>query len=157
MKKIKRFFVFFLRLLANNCISLNLRLYLFRLSGVKIGGDAIINMGLHIIDNYLGNGSVTIGDRVDFGPNITLITNSGPTKSKLRKIKKYAKKFGKIMISDDAWIGTGVIILPGIKIGKAAVVGAGSIVTKDIPNYWVVAGNPAKKIGEINPADIRLQ
>ena len=157
MRKIKRFLVFFLRLLANNCILLNLRLLLFRLSGVKIGSDAIINMGLHIIDNYLGNGSVTIGDRVGFGPNITLITNSGPTKSNLRKIKRFSKIFGKIIICDDAWIGAGVIILPGIKIGNASVIGAGSIVTKDVPDYVIVAGNPAKIIGEINSDEINPQ
>ena len=51
-----------------------------------------------------------------------------------------------IIIGDDVWIGTCSIVLPGVKIGKGSVVGAGSVVTKDVPDYCVVAGNPARII-----------
>ena len=62
-------------------------------------------------------------------------------------------KTQKIIIEDEVWIGANVTILPGIKVGKCSVIGAGSIVTKDVPEYSIVAGIPAKvikKIGEKN-------
>ena len=153
MNKAKRFFVIILRWLANNCVFSTLRIFLFRLSGITIGRDSFINMGLHIMDNYFGDGSVIIGDRVSMAPNIMLITFGGPNKSNLRHIKRFLSK-GKIIIGDDAWIGAGVIVLPDINIGRASVIGAGSVVIKDVPDYFIVAGNPAKKIGEINAAEI---
>lgn len=52
----------------------------------------------------------------------------------------------KVTIGDDAWIGTRVIILPGVSVGKGAIIGAGAVVTKDVPEYAVVAGVPAKVI-----------
>lgn len=51
-----------------------------------------------------------------------------------------------VIIEDDVWIGAGVIILPGVRIGQGAIIGAGSVVTKDVEEYSIVAGNPAKKI-----------
>jgi len=59
-------------------------------------------------------------------------------------------KEGKIIIQDDAWIGAGAIILPNVTIGKGAVVGAGAVVTKDVPPYTVVAGVPAKEIKKLD-------
>jgi len=61
-------------------------------------------------------------------------------------IRLQGGRFGSIEIGDDVWIGTGVIVLTNIKIGQGAVIGAGSIVTRDVPEYAVVAGNPAKII-----------
>ncbi len=57
--------------------------------------------------------------------------------------------WGGVIIEDDCWIGAGAIILNGITIGKGSVVGAGSVVTKDVPPYTIVAGNPARKIKDI--------
>jgi len=59
-------------------------------------------------------------------------------------------KEGKILIQDDAWIGAGAIILPNVTIGRGVVVGAGAVVTKDVPPYTVVAGVPAKEIKKLD-------
>lgn len=56
-----------------------------------------------------------------------------------------------IAIQNDAWIGAGTIILPGVTVGECSVVGAGSVVTKDVPPYTVVAGNPAKFLRRVEP------
>jgi maltose O-acetyltransferase len=56
-----------------------------------------------------------------------------------------------VVIEDDAWITNRCMIMPGIRIGKAAVIGSGSVVTRDVAPFTIVAGNPAKKIGEIDP------
>ena len=153
MRKIKRFYIFFLRLLANNCIFQKMRIALFRASGIKVGKDTFINMGVHFIDNYHGNGSFVFGDRVSVASNIMFIADADPNNSILNKIERFYIR-GKIIIKDDAWIGAGVIILPNITVGKAAVVGAGAVVTKNVPDFHIVAGNPAKIIGEVNVENI---
>jgi acetyltransferase-like isoleucine patch superfamily enzyme len=61
-------------------------------------------------------------------------------------INQHPARIGKVIISEDSWLGTHVVVLPGIKIGKGAIVGAGGVVTKDIPEYYVAAGVPAKVI-----------
>lgn len=83
-------------------------------------------------------------DRVSIGPRVTLVTSSSPNLSRIRPYVKVVD--GKIRIENDAWIGAGVIILPNVNIGKFSVIGAGAVVTKDVPPYTVVAGVPAKKI-----------
>ena len=59
-----------------------------------------------------------------------------------------------VHIDDDAWIGAGVIIMPGVSIGKCSVIGSGAIVNKSIPEYSIAAGNPAKVIKKINPNEL---
>lgn len=84
-------------------------------------------------------GRIKIGDNVSISPNVIFITGSHNMQS-----KNFEYEVFEIIIEDYVWIGTGAIILPGIKIGKGAVVGAGSVVTKDVGEYEFVAGNPAK-------------
>jgi len=85
---------------------------------------------------------VVIGDRVQFGPNVSIFS-AGHDTSVLSRIKFV--EFGHpVFIEDDCWIGGSVIILPGVRIGKGSTVGAGSVVTKDIPPYSVAVGNPCK-------------
>ena len=67
---------------------------------------------------------------------------------KNQTIKKQPHTYGKIIIGEDAWLGGHVTILAGVKIGKGAVIGAKSVVTKDVPDYEIWAGVPAKKISE---------
>ena len=84
-----------------------------------------------------------IGDRVTISPNVTLLCSMHPEKSKLSKI--YGK-IDKITIDDDVWVGAGAIILGGVRLHQCSVVGAGAVVTKDVPPDTVVAGVPARPI-----------
>jgi maltose O-acetyltransferase len=93
---------------------------------------------------FLDSAPVTIGDRVLFGPAVQLLAATHPLEAELRaQGLEYAEP---ISIGDDVWLGGGAIVLPGVTIGDRAVVGAGSVVTRDVPADVVVAGNPARVI-----------
>ena len=135
-----------LRLIANHCPEPKLRHFLFKISGIVIGNESYINMEFRVIDDYEKH-SVVIGNRVAIAPNVTIIVSSNPNKSKLSNFVKIRKE--KVVIEDDVWIGTGVIIMPGITIGKCSIIGAGSVVTEDVEPYSIVVGVPAKRIGDV--------
>jgi maltose O-acetyltransferase len=107
---------------------------------LHIGSRTFVNFGLVALDVA----RVTIGDDVQFGPNVQLLTPTHPTDAELRRAKWEAAS--PITIGDNAWIGGGAIILPGVVVGENAIVGAGAVVTKDVPANTLVAGNPAKVI-----------
>jgi len=86
---------------------------------------------------------LTVGDRVTISPNVTLLCSMHPENSKLSKL--YGK-IEPIIIDDDAWIGAGAIIMVGVRVHKCSIVGAGAVVTKDVPPNTVVAGVPARPI-----------
>ncbi len=121
---------------------------------------ALRQCGFEVADAYIGNNlTVTMGladhnqkliieDRVAIAPNVTLILASHPNDSVLHKMLVPPTR--KIVIKHDAWLGTGSIIMPGITIGECAIVGAGVVVTHDVPSYTVVGGNPARVIKTIN-------
>ena len=92
---------------------------------------------------------VRIGDRVMFGPNVQIYATTHP----LDPIERATgKEFcAAVTIGDDCWIGGSAVILAGVTIGKGSVIGAGSLVNKDIPEGVVAAGNPCKVIKKINP------
>ena len=110
---------------------------------------------IHIGCNFTGNYNLTIldirevriGDNVMIGPN-TLITTVGHPLSPMGR-RKHLGIAKPVVIGNDVWIGGNVTILPGVKIGNNVVVGAGAVVTKDVPDNTVVAGVPAKVIKEI--------
>ena len=104
---------------------------------IKIGNNFYMNASCHIL------GEITIGNDVMIGPK-TIIwgRDHGIAKHKLIREQKHYKQ--PVAIGNDVWIGANVTILKGVKIGSGAIVGAGSVVTKDIPEYAIVAGNPAK-------------
>jgi maltose O-acetyltransferase len=143
-----RYFRFIFRILGRNFFIHKIRVVLLRFSGIVIGKDSYVNMNVHFIDNYRGN-AIKIGNRVAIAPGATFIADSDPNNSKLKTIEKYLIK-GEVIIKDDAWIGSNVIILPNITIGERSIVGAGSIVTKNVEDNTIVAGNPAKVIGNID-------
>lgn len=108
---------------------------------VRIGADVFINRDFVA----LGGGLVTIGDRALIGPNARLYTPNHATDLEPRR---EGWEIGlPITIGDDAWLGGSVVVCPGVTIGEGAVVGAGSVVTKDVPAGAVVGGNPARIIG----------
>lgn len=87
---------------------------------------------------------VTIGDRTMFGPNVQIYTATHPLDHKARASGlEYAKP---IYIGSDVWVGGSAVICPGVRIGDRSVIGAGSIVTKDIPSDVFAAGNPCRVI-----------
>lgn len=92
--------------------------------------------------------NLEIGNRVAIGPRVTLLLSSDANYSILNNYYKPIR--GKIIIEDDVWIGASVTILPNVKIGKASIIGAGSVVTKDIEPYTVNYGVPCKKIKYLN-------
>ena len=107
---------------------------------VHFGSGIYANSNLTIVDD----GHVYVGDRVMFGPNVTIATANHPIHPPLRaRGLQYNRD---VHIGENAWIGANVVIVPGISIGKNAVIGAGSVVTKDIPDNAVAVGNPCRVI-----------
>jgi acetyltransferase-like isoleucine patch superfamily enzyme len=93
---------------------------------------------------------IKIGDRVTVGANTTIMdTDFHPLDPEQRQLHPQDAKTAPIVIEDDVFIGMNCLILKGVKIGRESVVGAGSVVTKDVPLRTIVAGNPARIIGNI--------
>lgn len=91
--------------------------------------------------------TITIGEDCQIGPNVQLLTPTHPIDPRSRRDKLEAAE--PITIEDNVWLGGGVIVCPGVTIGKNSVVGAGAVVTKDIPDNVVAVGNPARVIRTI--------
>jgi maltose O-acetyltransferase len=107
---------------------------------LRIGARTFVNFGLVALDVA----PITIGDDVQLGPNVQLLTPTHPIDPDLRRAKWEAA--GSITLGDNVWLGGGVIVLAGVSIGKNTVVGAGAVVTKDLPADVVAVGNPARII-----------
>lgn len=140
-----------LRWLAINHPDNRTRFQFFRMTNVSVGKDTVINSNLIISDDY--EPLVTIGERVAISPQVTIIAASGPNNSRLNDIPAVQNHLivkAPVCIEDDAWIGTGVILMPGVTIGRASIIGAGSVVTHDISPGWVAAGVPARMIRRID-------
>lgn len=105
---------------------------------IKIGKNFYSNHNLCILDA----GQVVIGDNVFIGPNVGIYTSSHPLEVELRN--KGLETAKKIVIGNNVWIGGNVVILPGVTIGDNVTIGAGSVVTKDIPNDSLAYGNPCR-------------
>ena len=91
--------------------------------------------------------TVTIGDDVQIGPNVQLLTPTHPVEPGPRRDKW--ESAAPIVIGDNVWLGGGVIVCPGVTIGANTVVGAGAVVTRDLPADVVAVGNPARVIREL--------
>lgn len=126
-----------------------LRIWLLRKCNYAIGHHVYIGEDLIIIDDLKDTSTdLIIGDRVAISPRVTLVLHTKPNWSKIADYVNSRK--GKITIEKDAWIGTGAVILPDVTIAEGSVVGANSVVTKDVPPYTIVGGVPAKKIKTFN-------
>ena len=136
-----------LKLFAKQMPGYRIRRQLLRMAGYRIGEQVYIGEDLIIVDELDDRGRVWIGNRVAIAERVTLVISSNPNFSRIRPFMK--DTHGRIEIEDDAWLGTGAIILPNIRIGTGAVVGAGSVVTKDVPDFTVVGGVPARTIRKI--------
>ncbi len=114
---------------------------------VRLGNYVYANFNLTLVDD----GNIDIGDNVMFAPNVTVITATHPVLPSLRE--KGLQFNVDVKICSNVWIGAGAIIMPGITVGENSVVGAGSVVTKDVPPNTVVVGNPARVLREIGERD----
>ena len=121
----------------------------------KIGTKFFGNFNLTIQDDA----PVTIGDNCNFGPNVTIVTPCHPLIAAERnsviidgesKRVCYAKP---VKIGNDCWFGANVVVCPGVTIGDGVVIGAGSVVTKDIPSNVIAVGNPCRVLREITEKD----
>jgi maltose O-acetyltransferase len=112
-------------------------------------GDCVfVNYNCTILDNIL----VRIGNHVMFGPSVSIYTAAHALQAEARiKGLEVAKP---VTIEDNVWLGGGVIILPGVRIGKNAVVGAGAVVSRDVPANTIAVGNPARVLREIEQTDL---
>lgn len=114
---------------------------------IHMGDQVYANFNLTVVDD----GEVFIGSHVMIGPNVTIATAGHPVEPSLRR---KGIQFNKpVHIGDNVWIGAGVIILPGVTIGENTVVGAGSVVTKDLPANVVAVGNPCRVLRQIGEKD----
>jgi maltose O-acetyltransferase len=103
-------------------------------------------------NSYYGQGTIEIGDNVLFGPFVSVTPSNHVRLEGHFRNAKYDDK--KIVIGDNVWLGSHCCILAGVKIGKGSVIGAGSVVTKDVPENVIMAGVPAKVIKKLNHEDL---
>jgi maltose O-acetyltransferase len=108
---------------------------------LEIGDDS--SLGINCMVPY----DLKVGRDVMMGPNVTVIGDSHRFDNRgIATRLQGTVAYPPVRIEDDVWIGTRAIILPGVKIGKGAIIGAGAVVTKDVPAYAISAGNPARVI-----------
>lgn len=121
---------------------------------IHLGDHVIINMNCTFVDNN----RIDIGSRVLIASDVKMYTATHSTQPSVRNhsghpdpafwCQTYSRP---ITIEDEVWIGGGAIVLPGVTIGKGSVIGAGAVVTKDIPPYSVAVGSPARVIRQVEP------
>jgi maltose O-acetyltransferase len=109
---------------------------------LHIGARTFVNANLTALDVA----AITIGEDCQIGPNVQLLTPTHPVDPRPRRDKLEAAQ--PITVEDNVWLGGGVIVCPGVTIGENSVIGAGAVVTKDIPANVVAVGNPARVIRE---------
>ncbi|MBP2478856.1 maltose O-acetyltransferase [Crossiella equi] len=110
---------------------------------IHIGARSFVNYGLVALDVA----TITIGEDVQIGTNVQLVTPVHPIDPELRRAKWESAK--PITIGDNVWLGSGVLVLPGVTIGENTVVGGGSVVSRDLPANVVAVGTPARVIKHI--------
>ena len=116
---------------------------------VHLGSNVYANAGLKLVDDT----HIYIGDCTMLGPNVVLATAGHPIDPELRaQALQYNMP---VHIGKNCWLGAGVIVMPGVTIGDNTVIGAGSVVTKDIPANVLAVGNPCRVIRKITEADAR--
>jgi maltose O-acetyltransferase len=111
-------------------------------TNIELGERVFFNFNCVVLDVC----RVTIGDFSLFGPAVQIYTPVHPLNAELRRRQEYGKP---VEIGSDVWVGGGAMILPGVRIGSRTVIGAGSVVTRDVPDGVFAAGNPCRVIREI--------
>ena len=111
-------------------------------SNIFLGTRVFFNFNCVVLDVC----SVRIGDFTLFGPSVQIYTATHPLEAELRRTREFAKP---IEIGSDVWVGGAAVICPGVTIGSRSVIGAGSVVTRDIPDGVFAAGNPCRVIRKL--------
>ncbi len=114
---------------------------------VHFGNNVYANFNLTLVDDT----HIYVGDCTMFGPNVTIATAGHPILPELR-VQGYQYN-APVRIGRNCWLGAGVIVLPGVTIGDNVVVGAGSVVTKDLPDNVVAVGNPCRVLRPVGEKD----
>jgi len=127
--------------IGRNC---NLNCHVFVENDVVIGDEVTVKSGVQVWDG------ITLKDRVFVGPNVTF------TNDPLPRSKQQPEVFDSTIVREDASIGSNATILCGLEIGRNALIGAGAVLTKDVPPYTVWYGNPARHRGYVTDDDILL-
>jgi maltose O-acetyltransferase len=111
---------------------------------ISIGAGVVVNFNCVFLDVT----SITIGDRVLIGPAVQLLSADHPVDPGVRE--GGLENGSPIVIEDDAWLGGGAIVCPGVTIGRGSVIGAGSVVTRDVPGGVLAVGNPCRVVRELS-------
>ncbi|MFF7341126.1 sugar O-acetyltransferase [Streptomyces sp. NPDC008163] len=117
-------------------------------SNVHIGDDFFGNVNLTFVDDV----EIRIGDDVMIAPSVTLTTTGHPVHPARRA--DFGRFSEPIVIEDKVWIGSNVVVLPGVRIGYGSVIGAGSVVSRDIPPMSVAVGTPCRVVRPVTDADL---
>jgi maltose O-acetyltransferase len=115
-------------------------------ANIFLGKRVFFNFNCVVLDVC----AVRIGDFTLFGPAVQIYTATHPLEAELRRTREFAKP---VTIGSDVWVGGAAVILPGVTIGSRSVIGAGSVVTRDIPDDVFAAGNPCRVIRPLSPAE----
>ena len=110
---------------------------------IHLGERVFFNFNCVVLDVCM----VRIGDRTLFGPAVQIYAATHPLDAELRKTREFGKP---VTIGSDVWVGGGAIICPGVTIGDRAVIGAGSVVTKDVPPDVIAVGNPCRVVRPVS-------
>ncbi|MFH1835134.1 MAG: DapH/DapD/GlmU-related protein [Methanobacteriota archaeon] len=114
---------------------------------IHLGKNVYINSGTHVVAGP--KSTITMEDNVTLGPRCMILATQHDYRDPLLSVWNQKSIQQDVLIKENAWLGGHVIVLPGVTIGKNAVIGAGSVVTKDIPDFTVSGGVPAKVIKKI--------
>lgn len=117
---------------------------------VHLGSHVYVNYNLTLVDDT----HIYIGDHVMIAPNVVIATGTHPIHPGLRR--KEAQYNLPVHIQDNVWLGAGCLVMPGVTIGENSVIGAGSVVTKDIPANVVAVGNPCRVLRVISEKDLTV-
>lgn len=117
---------------------------------IRLGNRVFFNFNCVVLDVC----EVTVGDFTLFGPAVQIYTATHPMEPVLRRSQEFAKP---IRVGSDVWVGGGAILCPGITVGDRTVIGAGSVVTRDIPADVFAAGNPCRVIRELTGDEERAR
>lgn len=120
---------------------------------MELDEGSFANLGLMVVPNDHEKICVHIGKNVSIAPNVTFLCGAEPNNGKELKTFPYVKekltKYSDIWVDDEAWLGAGCILFPGIKVGRCAIIGAGSVLREDAEPYCIYAGVPARKIRDL--------
>ena len=143
----KQMVCYVIRCIAGAIPPSSLKAFIYGLTGIKMGKRVHISPGVYFADACL-SGLVELEDEVVLSPKAIIIASSHPNTSFIAREYSVSKR-KKVLIKKGAWIGAGAAILPGVTIGKGAIVGANAVVTRDVADFAIVAGVPARVIGDV--------